>query len=70
MDLMLGTHFTGPGIEIGKCNKDSNHSLSKQISFKILDSIDLCICGGNNYFITPLGFFFFFLIGKNRIPKL
>ena len=70
MDLMLETHFTVSGIEIGKYNQDLNHSLSKHVSFKILDSIDLCICGGNNYFITPLGFFFFFLIGKNRNPKL
>ena len=53
MDLMLGTHFTGFGIEIGKCNQDLNHSLSKQISSKILGSIDLCIYGGNNLFIAP-----------------
>ena len=59
MDLMLGTHFTGSGIKIDICNQDSNHSLSKQVSSKILDSIDLCIYGGNNFFITPLGFFFF-----------
>ena len=74
MDLMLETHFMGSGIEIGKCNQDSNHSLSKQVSSKILDSIDLCICGRNNFFNTPLGFFFFvfvfLVIGKNRNPKL
>ena len=29
MDLMLGTHFIGSEIEIGKCNQDSNHSLRK-----------------------------------------
>ena len=68
MDLMLGTHFTRFGIEIGKCNQYSNHSSSNQVSSKILSSIDLCICGGNNFFITPLGFFF--LIGKSRNPKL
>ena len=60
IDFMLGTHFTEYGIEIGKCNQDSNHSLSKQVSSKILGSIDLCICGGNNFFITSLGGFFFF----------
>ena len=36
MDLMLETHFMGSGIEIGKCNQDLNHLLSKQISSKIL----------------------------------
>ena len=41
MDLMLGTHFMGSGIEIDKCNQDLNYSLSKQVSFKILSSIDL-----------------------------
>ena len=60
----------GSGIEIDKCNQDSNHSLSKQVSSKILGSIDLCIYRGNNFFITPLGFFFFFFIGKNRNLKL
>ena len=72
MDLMLGTHFTRSRIRIGKCNQDSNHSLSKQVSSKILGSIDLSIYGGNNFFITPLGFFFFFfwVIGKSRNPKL
>ena len=69
MDLMLGTHFMGSGIEIGKCNQDSNHLLSKQVSSKTLGSIDLCIYGGNNFFITHLGFFFFF-IGKGRNLKL
>ena len=58
MDLMLGTHVMGSGIEIDKCNQDSNYSLSKQVSSKILSSIDLCIYRGNNFFITPLGFFF------------
>ena len=57
MDLMLGTHFTVFGIGIGKCKQDSNHLLSKQVFSKILGIIDLCICGGNNFFITPLGFF-------------
>ena len=60
MDLMLGTHFTGSGIEIGKCNQDSNNSLSKYVSSKIYGNIDLCIYGGNNFFITPLGFYFLF----------
>ena len=68
MDLMLGTHFTGSGIEIIKCNQDSNHSLSKQVSSKIFGSIDLCIYGGNNLFITPLGFFFWQL-EKVEIPN-
>ena len=64
MDLMLETHFRF-GIEIIKCNQDSNHSLSKHVSSKIFGNIDLCIYGGNNFFITPLGFFFFFwVIGK------
>ena len=42
-----------------KCNQDSNHSLSKHVSSKILGNIDLCIYGGNNFFITSLGFLFF-----------
>ena len=71
MDLMLGTHFTVFGIEIGKCKQDSNHSLSKQVFSKILGIIDLCICGGNNFFITPLGFFLCVcVIGKSKNPKL
>ena len=73
MDLMLGTHFTGSEIEIDKCNQNSNYSLSKQVSFKILSSIDLCICEGNNFFITPLDFFLFvfvFVIRKSKNPKL
>ena len=69
MDLMLGTHFMGSGIEIDKCNQDSNYSLSKQVSSKILSSIDLCIYRGNNFFITPLGFFFFFLLEKIEISN-
>ena len=71
MDLMLGTHFMGSEIEIDKCNQDSNHSLSKQVSSKILGSIDLCICGGNNFFITTLGgfFYFLFLLEKVEIPN-
>ena len=66
-----GTHFMRFGIEIDKCNQDSNHLLSKQVSSKILGSIDLCIYGGNNFFITPLGFFFFFFwwLGKVEISN-
>ena len=66
MDLMLETHFMGSGIEIGKCNQDLNHLLSKQVSSKILGIIDLCIYGGNNFFITPL---VFFLLEKIKIPN-
>ena len=48
MDLMIGTHFTGSRIEISKCNQDLNHSLSKQVSSKILGSIDLMmLCFGH-----------------------
>ena len=65
MDLMLETHFRF-GIEIIKCNQDSNHSLSKHVSSKIFGNIDLCIYGGNNFFITPL---VFFLLEKIKIPN-
>jgi len=68
VDLMLGTHFTGSEIEISKCNQHSNHLLSKQVSSKILGNIDLCIYGGNNFFITSLGFLFFiYLLEKVEI---
>ena len=43
IDLMLGTHFTMFGIEIGKCNQDSNNLFGV---FWLYISIDIwTICG-------------------------